>query len=78
MAKNVSDPKESSEAVRAAYKLIVAVDIETTYTKVAWSQTKRAEAHLFLGRLFLYILFSVLGNCMASCSWSVDLWSIRF
>lgn len=43
IAKNVSDPKETPEAIRAAYKLIVAVDIGTTYTKVAWSWTKLAE-----------------------------------
>ena len=50
IAENVSDPNETPEAIRAAYKLIVAVDIGTTYTKVAWSWTTLAEpeAHLFI------------------------------
>ena len=30
------------------YKLIVAVDIGTTYTKVAWRPTKHVEVHLFV------------------------------
>ena len=51
IAKYVSVPKETPEAIRATYKLIVAVDIGTTYTKVAWSRMKLAEpqVHLFLG-----------------------------
>ena len=48
----VSDPKETPEAIRAVYKLIVAVDIGTAYTKVAWSwsvtQPAGLEAHLFV------------------------------
>ena len=52
MAKNVTDPNETPEAIRAAYKLIVAVDIGTTYTKVAWCQTvtppAEPELHLFV------------------------------
>ena len=50
MVKNVSDPKETPEAIHAAYKLIVAVDIGITFTKVAWSWTTLAEpeAHLFV------------------------------
>ena len=47
MAKNVMDPNETPEAIRAAYKLIVAVDVGTTYTKVAWCQTKVADPILF-------------------------------
>ena len=39
MAKNVTDPNETPEAIQATYKLIVAVDIGTTYTKVAWCPT---------------------------------------
>ena len=52
MAENVSDPNETPEAIRAAYKFIVAVDIGTTYTKVAWSRTvtppAEPEAYLFV------------------------------
>ena len=52
MAENVSDPNEAPEAIVAAYKVIVAVDIGTTYTKVAWSRTvtppAELEAHLFV------------------------------
>ena len=52
MAKNVMDPNETPEAIRATYKRIVAVDIGTTHTKVAWSQTvtppAESEAHLFV------------------------------
>lgn len=50
MAKNVMDPNETPEAIRATYKLIVAVDVGTTYTKVAWCQTKLAEpvVHLLI------------------------------
>ena len=46
IAKNVSDPKETPEAIRAAYKYIVAVDIGMIYTKVAWSHTKTAETNV--------------------------------
>ena len=52
MAENVSDPNETPEAIAAAYELIVAVDIGTTYTKVAWGRTvtppAEPEAHLFV------------------------------
>ena len=48
MAKNVSDPEETFEAIRAKYKLIVAVDVGTTYTKVAWCQTKLADPKCYL------------------------------
>ena len=48
MAKNVSDPYETPGAIRATYKLIVAVDIGTTYTKVAWCQTKLADPKSYL------------------------------
>ena len=52
MSRNVSDPNETPEAIRAAYRLIVAVDIGTTYTKVAWCWTvtppAEPEAHLFV------------------------------
>ena len=51
IAENVSDPNETPEVIQAVYKLIVAVDIGTTYTKVAWSRTvtppAEPEAHLF-------------------------------
>ena len=50
MAENVTDPSETPGAIRAAYKFIAAVDIGTTYTKVAWSWTMtppaEPEAHL--------------------------------
>ena len=52
MAKNVMDPNETPEVIQAVYKLIVAVDIGTTYTKVAWSRTVtppvEPEPHLFI------------------------------
>ena len=48
MAKNVSDPEETFEAIRATYKLILAVDVGTTYTKVAWCQTKLADTNTYL------------------------------
>ena len=52
MAENVTDPNETPGAIRAVYKLIVAVDIGMTYTKVAWSPTvtppAEPEAHLFV------------------------------
>ena len=48
MAENVSDANEIPGAIRAAYKLIVAVDIGTTYTKVAWCQTKLADPKSYL------------------------------
>ena len=52
IAENVTDPNETPEAIVAAYKLIVAVDIGTTYTKVVWSPTVTSpaepEAHLFV------------------------------
>ena len=52
MAKNVMDPNETPEAIQATYKLIVAVDIGTTYTKVTWCWTvtppAELEAHLFV------------------------------
>lgn len=50
MATNVSDPNETPEATRAAYKVILAADIGTTYTKVAWTRTKCLEspASLFI------------------------------
>ena len=52
MAENVSDPNETPEAIQGAYKQIVAVDIGTTYTKVAWSITvtppAEPNAHLFV------------------------------
>ena len=48
MAKNVSDPEETLEAIRATYKLILAVDVGTTYTKVAWCQTKLADPSTYL------------------------------
>ena len=52
MAEDVTDPSETPEVIQAVYKLIVAVDIGTTYTKVAWSRTvtppAEPEAHLFV------------------------------
>ena len=52
IAENVSDPNETPEVIQAVYKLIVAVDIGTTYTKVAWSRTvtppAEPEPHLFV------------------------------
>ena len=48
MAKNECDPKESQEAIKATYSFIVAVDVGTTYTKVAWKPTKTAEQDIYL------------------------------
>ena len=45
------DPNETPEAIRATYKLIVAVDIGTTYTKVAWSRTELADLNPNLFRV---------------------------